>query len=155
MTPLGNTQWGSLCWPWTLAGHLQAGVVPLHAQGLAPVGRLQQAKLQYQWCLQGALDEGVVAEHRHTHDRGVHDGVLGQSARDNRDLITKLGFYQAIPQRVAVPELVASLCPWKRLMETQSDSALPQASSLGSTQSLVFSSKLPHGGKQCQLCERH
>lgn len=64
----------------------QVGVVPLDTKRFAPVGCLQQVKFQHKRGVQGSLQEGVIAEHRHTHNGGVHHRVLGESARSNRAL---------------------------------------------------------------------
>lgn len=63
----------------------QVGVVPLDTERFAPVGCLQQVKFQHKRGVQGSLQEGVIAEHRHTHNGGVHHRVLGESARSNRE----------------------------------------------------------------------
>lgn len=64
----------------------RAGVVPLDTERFAPVGRLQQAKFQHEWGVQGPPQEGVIAEHRHTHNGGIHHRILGEPARSNRAL---------------------------------------------------------------------
>lgn len=64
----------------------QVGVVPLDTERFAPVGCLQQVKFQHKRGVQGSLQEGVIAEHRHTHNGGVHHRILGEPARSNRAL---------------------------------------------------------------------
>lgn len=64
----------------------RAGVVPLDTERFAPVGCLQQAKFQHERGVQGPPQEGVIAEHRHTHNGGVHHRILGEPARSNKAL---------------------------------------------------------------------
>lgn len=64
----------------------QVGVVPLDTERCAPVGCLQQVKFQHKRGVQGSLQEGVIAEHRHTHNGGIHHRILGEPARSNRAL---------------------------------------------------------------------
>lgn len=58
-------------------------VVPLDTERFAPVDSLQQAKFQHKRGIQGSPQEGVIAEHRYTHNGGIHHRILGEPARSD------------------------------------------------------------------------